>query len=218
MRARAVPMPPPAAQASPAPKTRAVAKPSKTQDRGGASVGALIRAARKSQSLALRDVAERTALSISFLSQVERDLLAPSVSALKKIADALGIPAGRLMFDAGERPAAPVVSVLRRGDRKQIGFPKSTIRYELLTPDLRRRASLLWLTAASGAESGPSFSHEGEDGVVVLKGRLEIEVGGVWHVLGPGDSIYFNSELPHRWRNRGRSQAEAIWMSTPPSF
>ncbi len=183
------------------------------------TVGALIRTARKARALALRDVAERTGLSISFLSQVERNVLAPSVSALKRIAEVLGLPVGRLMLDVGERPSATsAVAVLRRADRKRIGFPKSSIRYELLTPDMRRRASLLWVTAEPGAESGPPFSHEGEDGVVVLKGQLDVEVGGVWHALGPGDSIYFSSEVPHRWRNGGRTETEAIWMSTPPSF
>lgn len=188
------------------------------QAQSGLSVGTLIRNARKQQGLALRDVSEHTGLSISFLSQMERDVLAPSVSALKRIADRLGIPAGRLMFDAIERVGTPAVAVLRRGQRKHIVFPQSSIRYELLTPDLRRRASLLWLTAGPGADSGPPLSHHGEDGVVVLKGRLEVEVGGVSHDLGLGDSIYFNSELPHRWRNAAKTEVQAIWMSTPPSF
>jgi quercetin dioxygenase-like cupin family protein len=83
---------------------------------------------------------------------------------------------------------------------------------------MRRRASLLWVEAPPGSESGPLFSHEGEDGVVVLTGTIEIEVGNVWHRLGPGDSIYFNAGIPHRWRNGSSEPAQAIWLSTPPSF
>jgi quercetin dioxygenase-like cupin family protein len=88
-----------------------------------------------------------------------------------------------------------------------------------LTPDLRRRSSLFWVTAPPGSESGAvPFSHEGEDGVLVLKGELEVEIAAVWHSLKAGDSIYFNAGLPHRWGNSSPANAEAIWLSTPPSF
>ena len=77
---------------------------------------------------------------------------------------------------------------------------------------------MLWLEAAPGALSGPAFVHDGEDGVFVLDGRLAIEVAGVWHQLEAGDSVFFNSALPHRWRNDGDAPARALWISTPPSF
>lgn len=180
------------------------------------SLGAVIRDARQRGKLTLQQLADSTELSISYLSQIERNLLTPSVGTLKRIADALDIPAGKLMFPHESQQAA--VAVLRRGERKRLSFPHSSIDYELLTPDLRRRTSLLWLVARPGAKSGPSLAHEGEDVVVVLKGRLSVEVAGVWHQLGAGDSIYFSSELPHRWRNSGSRVAEAIWASAPPSF
>lgn len=189
----------------------------RTEEPGG-SLGGVIRGAREKHAFTLQQVADRTKLSVSYLSQIERDLLHPSVSTLKRIAEALGIRAGKLMFPTARSPKAAMVSVLRKGERKRLVFPKSSIEYELLTPDLRRRVSMLWLSAKPGAESGPTFTHEGEDGVVVLKGQLSVEVGGVWHDLKAGDSIYFSSALPHRWRNPGRVLAEAIWMSTPPSF
>jgi transcriptional regulator with XRE-family HTH domain len=182
------------------------------------SLGAVIRQARRQSDLTLVQVAQRTKLSVSYLSQVERDRLTPSVSALKRIADVLQIPAGSLMFGGDSRGPASNIGVVRRESRKRVAFPDSNITYELLTPDLQRRTSLLWLSAAPGAASGAAFAHEGEDGVIVLEGRLQVEVGGVWHELSKGDSIYFNSELPHRWKNEGDQTAEAIWVSTPPSF
>jgi len=182
------------------------------------SLGSDIRRVRKQKELTLTQLASMTELSISFLSQVERNLLTPSVSSLKRIADVLGIPAGSFMFKADRAMGTARVGIVRRRERKRITLPASNISYELLSPDLRRRTSILWLHAAPGAQSGPAFSHEGEDGVVVLKGRLKVEVGGVWHDLSTGDSIYFNSELPHRWCNRSKRKAEAIWVSAPPSF
>jgi transcriptional regulator with XRE-family HTH domain len=182
------------------------------------SIGAVIRKARKQKHQTLQHVADASDLSVSYLSQIERNLLSPSVGTLKRIADALHIPAGKLMFASDSRSTRSTVAVLRKGGRKRVAFPQSSITYELLTPDLRRRASLLWLVAESGAESGATMTHEGEDVVVVLKGRLSVEVAGAWHDLDQGDSIYFNSELPHRWCNRNRRVAEAIWVSSPPSF
>jgi transcriptional regulator with XRE-family HTH domain len=184
-----------------------------------ASLGSTIRNRRKQAGLTLQEVADRAEFSISFLSQVERNLLTPSLSTLKRVADILSIPAGQLMFAPNGKPtfSAPM-GIVRRQERKRLFFPGSEIAYELLTPDMRRKSSLLWLAAPPGSESGTSFAHDGEDGVVVLKGELEVEVGGVWHSLQAGDSIYFNAGLLHRWRNTGKSLAEAIWLSTPPSF
>jgi transcriptional regulator with XRE-family HTH domain len=185
----------------------------------GETIGPHIRAARKQAKLTLAQVARESGLSIGYLSEVERSRLTPSLSALKKIADVLRIPASKVMFEfSGRTFPTTDIGVVRRKARKRISFPHSAIEYELLTPDLKRRSSLLWVKAPAGTESGPSFSHAGEDGVVVLKGTLKIEVGNVWYTLEAGDSIYFNSEIAHRWRNDGRVPVEAIWLSTPPSF
>lgn len=200
---------------------RSVAPPHEPDDasRGVAStLGATIRKVRQQHRRTLSQVASTAGLSVSSLSQIERNLLTPSVGTLKRIADALDIPAGKLMFDTDSRSTRSTIAVLRKGQRKRVSFPQSAITYELLTPDLRRRSSLLWLVAAPGAESGAPLTHEGEDVVVVLKGRLCVEVGGAWHELESGDSIYFSSELPHRWCNRGKRESEAIWVSSPPSF
>jgi mannose-6-phosphate isomerase-like protein (cupin superfamily) len=62
------------------------------------------------------------------------------------------------------------------------------------------------------------LSHRGEEGGIVLKGRVEITVGGNSRVLGPGEAYYFSSSLPHRFRNVGREACEIISASTPPTF
>jgi transcriptional regulator with XRE-family HTH domain len=181
------------------------------------SLGNAIRTHRKRKEMTLLALAKRAGFSISYLSQIERNLLTPSIDSLRRLAEVLGIPAGQLMLRDSNQ-ANSSVAVVRRAERKQLAFPGSNIHYELLTPDMRRRASLLWVEAPPGSESGPLFSHEGEDGVVVLKGKIEVEVGSVWHQLEAGDSIYFNAKIPHRWRNSGSVSAEAVWLSTPPSF
>ncbi len=182
------------------------------------NLGHVIRTARRESKRTLMQVAQEANLSISFLSQGERNLLSPSVSALKRIADVLKIPAGSLMFGLESGSRGPNITLIRADGRKRIVFPQSHIAYEMLTPDLRRRMSIFWLDAPPHSQSGPPFSHEGEDAVVVLKGSLKVEIGGVWHELKKGDSLYFNSELPHRWVNETGRPAQVMWISTPPSF
>ena len=104
------------------------------------SVGSLMRRTRKELGFSLQKVADLSGLSVSFVSQAERGVLPPSVSSLKKIATALGIPAGRLMFNSGDKNGPTVVSVIRRNERKKIVLPQSNAHYELITPDMRRRA------------------------------------------------------------------------------
>ena len=119
------------------------------------SLGAVIRAQRKKAGRTLQDVARQAEFSISYLSQIERNLLTPSVSTLKRIADVLEIPAGQLMFTgAHNEPLSSLVALVRRKERKQLSFPGSNIHYELMTPDMRRRSSLLWVTAPPGSDSG----------------------------------------------------------------
>jgi transcriptional regulator with XRE-family HTH domain len=182
------------------------------------NLGHVIRTARREAKRTLMQVAKDANLSISFLSQVERNLLTPSVSALKRIADVLQIPAGSLMFGLESSSRGPNVTLIRSDRRKRVVFPQSHIAYEMLTPDLRRRMSIFWLDAPPRSQSGPAFSHEGEDAVVVLKGALKVEIGEVWHELKKGDSLYFNRELPHRWVHETSRPAVVLWISTPPSF
>jgi len=82
-----------------------------------------------------------------------------------------------------------------------------------------RQLTLLHETYASGAATGEEMlTHRGEEGGVVVRGRVELTVGGATRVLGPGEAYYFASHLPHRFRNVGREPCEIISAGTPPSF
>lgn len=181
-----------------------------------ASLGASIRAARRVAGLKLREVAAASGLSISYISQIERDLLTPSVAALRRIAQAVEIPAGALAFAASGRRGKAAIAIVRGDGRKRIAFADTDIAYELLTPDVQGRVSVMALHVPAGAASGAAFSHPGEDIVVVQRGALLIEIGGLWHEVAAGDSIRFSSEIPHRWRNGGDAPADALWISSPP--
>jgi transcriptional regulator with XRE-family HTH domain len=186
------------------------------------TLGTQIRERRKESGLSVRELADRSGFSPSYLSLLERDMVNPSVAALKKIAGNLSIPVAHLM-DGPERPhpKAPGGSavIVRKGFRKGIVYPGSDIRFDLLSPDLNRKLEFLWLTVPVGSASGDDgYEHEGEECFVVIKGQLELCLGEEKYQMTAGDSVYFDSSVPHRWSNVGEEEVEAVWVITPPTF
>jgi mannose-6-phosphate isomerase-like protein (cupin superfamily) len=79
--------------------------------------------------------------------------------------------------------------------------------------------SILHECYAPGADTGEEMlTHKGEEGGVVVRGTMELTVGGSSRVLQPGEAYYFSSSVPHRFRNPGREECEIISASTPPTF
>jgi transcriptional regulator with XRE-family HTH domain len=187
-----------------------------TTGAGPLSLGERLRRLRHARGLTISDVARAAGLTESFISQLERSRVNPSVASLQRIAQVLGTPLGRL-FDE----AAPMNGlVVRRSQRARLAYPGLRAADFLLSPDLNGRLEVIWAEADPGGGSGDeSYTHAGdEECVVVIRGRMEIWVGDQRCVLGPGDAITFSSRLPHRWKNVGRGKLEAIWAMTPPSY
>jgi mannose-6-phosphate isomerase-like protein (cupin superfamily) len=83
----------------------------------------------------------------------------------------------------------------------------------------QRSMSILHERYAANADTGEEMlTHAGEEGGVVVKGKIELTVGGESRVLGAGDAYYFKSSVPHRFRNLGREECEIVSASSPPSF
>ena len=84
---------------------------------------------------------------------------------------------------------------------------------------IRDRLTILHERYAAGAATGEEMlAHRGEEAGVVIRGRIELTVGGASRVLGPGEAYYFASQLPHRFRNVGREACEIISACTPATF
>ena len=116
-------------------------------------VGDIIRARRRALDLTLMDVARKTGFSASYLSQVERNLVAPSVAALMKMTTALGVSVGQILAQHGQPGAG--AKLVHPHERKTLTYPGSDIRYELLSPDLSNRAmEVLMFRAPAGSTSG----------------------------------------------------------------
>ncbi len=185
----------------------------------GIKIGVRIRHARMTRGLRLREVAARAECSESLLSKIENDKVLPSLNALHRISEALGITIGELFAKpnepagvvsrSGERPVV-TMDPLRQGSGLQM---ERLIAYD---PGHLLQGSIH--VVAPGGGSDGMITHEGEEVGYVIEGRLELTVGGQSYMLGTDDSFCFRSELPHGYRNPGPGRARVIFINTPPSF
>lgn len=176
-----------------------------------AVVGARLREARRRRGLSLSQLAERTALTKGFLSQVERDMTSPSVGTLIRLCEALGVPIGDLI----EGTPGPVV---RAADRAAIAFGGEGVSEFRLTPAGERRLLVLQSDIAPAGGSGEEAYGLRSDAefVLVLQGLLDIEVAGTRHRLAAGDALTFDAGAAHRWTNPSRvTPARALWVLSP---
>jgi transcriptional regulator with XRE-family HTH domain len=177
-------------------------------------VGAHLRAIRQFHGLSQRQLAKRAGVTNGMISLIEQNRVSPSVGSLKKVLD--GIPMSLADFFTMDL-AAPLQVFYTKDELTEIGAAPVELR--LLAAGRPRRAmSILHERYAAGADTGPDMlSHPGEEGGVVVRGRIEITVGTATRVLGPGDGYYFATAVPHRFQNPGREDCEIISASTPPT-
>jgi transcriptional regulator with XRE-family HTH domain len=153
-------------------------------------VGGAVRRRRRALELTLAVVAERSGLSVPFLSQIENDRARPSTSSLEKVADALRTTAVELL--AAADPACSVDVV--RGESPTPDF----------TPQVRslvRGHHQLHASEFTGDhDAGREFQHRNDELLYVADGAVEIEAEGRAYRLGRGDTLYLTGGVRHRWR------------------
>jgi transcriptional regulator with XRE-family HTH domain len=178
-------------------------------------VGERLRELRRFRRCTLRTIAERSGLSESFLSQVERGQSSASIASLRRIADALGVSIADL-FEPGGLPGP---RVLRRDERPALTFGILG-RKLLLTPRPLHHLEVFAGELEVGGSTGPEpYAHgDSEELFVVLSGTVQLELGGELHELERGDSIDYRSSTPHRISNVGDELAEVMWIISPPSY
>ena len=180
-----------------------------------ADLGARVRAEREAAGVSVRGLAKRLGVSPSLLSQIERGLAQPSVGTLWAIVTELGLSLDALFAaDTGVEADRPPL-VQRAGDRHAIEL-EGGVRWERLTAAPDADASFAFVTYSPGGDSRsdePPATHRGKEYGFLVSGRLEIEIGEDVLELGPGDSIVFGSETPHRFRAVGDEPAHAVWLN-----
>ncbi|GAA2261564.1 hypothetical protein GCM10010145_30230 [Streptomyces ruber] len=154
-------------------------------------VGAAVRRRRRTLELTLAVVAERSGLSVPFLSQVENERARPSRPSLERIADALGTTAVALL--AAADPACSV-DMVRAG-------PDAHAPGESVARSLVRGHHQLHATEFTGDhDEGREVQHRNDELMYVADGAVEVEAEGRAHRLGRGDTLYLTGGVRHRWR------------------
>lgn len=176
------------------------------------TIGARLLSLRQQQHLTMSEAARKAGISTGFLSAIEHDRTNPSVATFQKLARLYNTNVVSF-FGKNDSPRR----LVRPRDRKSLE-PQPGIRIEELGAGNTIMDTQLW-HIAPGASSGGSYRHEGEEFIYVLKGRLEIWLDELErYVIGPGDCLYFESTLAHRWRNPGNQETQLLWVNTPPTF
>jgi transcriptional regulator with XRE-family HTH domain len=194
--------------------------------------GQRLRAKRRLRNMTLKQLSEKTKLSVSMLSEIERGVAQPSMSSLKRISQVMGFSffdfededayTPKAVAQPAERQAYITdIKVVKANERKKLMDPKrSPYLYELLTPDFKRMFEVLYLSWEPGFSSGPDAIQDppGEKFVFVLKGSVEYRIGDTVVQLDEGDSVYYPSGMQVFFRVLGDEPCHAIGVGTPPSF
>jgi transcriptional regulator with XRE-family HTH domain len=178
------------------------------------NIGKRIKSRRTELKLSLRDLAEKTDLTASFLSQLERGVTNSSLKSLQRIADALGIPLLYFLSDNSKR--SPVV---RAESRSRLDLDDRMVSYELLSPDLTGKLEALMRQLKPGYETiARPLSVETEQLIFVLAGSLIVFLKDKEYTLNVGDSIYFNGQDLVKLKCGGEDEARWVSVITPPVF
>jgi transcriptional regulator with XRE-family HTH domain len=189
------------------------------------TLGTRLRAERERRGLTLRELARRLEVSPSLVSQIETGKTQPSVRTLYAMVTELGVSLDELFADGlpstaplrpsdGETEPDGHGRVQRAGDRAMIDLG-SGVRWERLTTRDDPDVEFLHATYEAGGSSSPDGSlmrHNGREFGIVLSGELGVKVGFEDYLLRPGDSIAFDSSIPHRLHNDGSEVVNAVWI------
>lgn len=179
-------------------------------------VGARLRMVRERFGLSQRELAKRAGVTNGTISLIEQNRVSPSISSLKKVLE--GLPMTLSDFFTFDVEPSPPHVFYQGEDLPNLG--NEQIQLLLVgTAHEKRDLAILREHYEPGADTGPDMlSHEGQEGGVVVRGTIEVTVGSDVRVLGPGDAYYFDSRLPHRFRNVGDEPCEVVSASSPPTF
>ena len=179
-------------------------------------VGARLRHARLLEGIRIRELAERVGCAESMISKIENGKVAPSLTMLQRLVEALGrdlssffgadINAPGLVQKQGERPISQTDAI--RGG--------AGVSYERLVPFAA--GNLLEANIhriEPGGEKVDQITHQGETLGYVIEGELELSIESTTYKLNTGDSFFFKNHLTNRYRNPGTILTRVVWVNTP---
>jgi transcriptional regulator with XRE-family HTH domain len=170
------------------------------------AIGQRVRLVRKVKGMTTEDVGQRTGLDPHYLDQIEADELSPPLGVLIKIAKALDMKLGRFISTGEVKP----FTVVRKHERRIVSRYTSAqgdqygYTYESLAPDKKDRHMEPFMVTLVPSKARKELStHEGQEFIYILEGAMEVTLEDFTDVLYPGDSIYYDSTIPHLVRCHG---------------
>lgn len=179
---------------------------------GRPSVGPLVRATRRRQDMTLQALGAASGLSVGYLSQIERDLATPSLSSLTRIAHALGAEIAQFM------PVPRGSGILNRAaTRETTWVNRGGMTYQRLHGEFPGATFSAFRITLPPGFVGEIDRHDGEEFVQLEAGQLRFEIDGQTHMMEPGDTVHFRSDMRHQAFNRsGETPAVVVWLGTSP--
>jgi transcriptional regulator with XRE-family HTH domain len=198
--------------AAPASPASATVAPASEAGRDEAGVGRRLWQLRAERGLSIRALAEASGLSVNTLSLIENGRTSPSVGTLQQVARALGVSI--TAFFESEAPGLRAVFI-KAARRPQARFAHGLLS-DLGTGMAERCVQPFLITLEPNSGSGPQpIVHTGCEFVYCLAGRITYTVDGQTHLLEPGDSLLFESHLPHQWHNVDAEPSQALLVLCP---
>ncbi|MDX6491183.1 MAG: hypothetical protein QOD43_1428 [Gaiellaceae bacterium] len=173
-------------------------------------LGRRLRQLRRAGGYPLAEVAERTGISTSFISHIENGKSDITIGRLLQLANFYGVDVSELL----PRPRPPGGEVIRKGEHGNLPSPDEHLEIFLLAGDLQHLMLPILTCYQPGGQTTDTFSAEGETFLYVLEGKVAVTwEDGHEIVVGAGDTAYFDSKRPHRYRNAGRGVARLLSCS-----
>ncbi|AOY78112.1 helix-turn-helix domain-containing protein [Clostridium formicaceticum] len=182
-------------------------------------LGYRIREIRHKKGMTLNELASEIDVTASYISQVERDIIEPSLSSLRKIAVALGVPLFTFLHDDTVDPI-----VVRASERRKLALPESSIIYEFVTPMVAdqkvqpKMEIIHFQLAPKSWTSEENITHEADECIFVIDGELEIYLEEKRYHLQAGDSIYIKENIGHRFYNPTNQTVKGLTNIAPAIY
>lgn len=180
------------------------------------AIGDKVRQIRMSKGIAIPELAEKTGLPKSVISQIETSQVSPPIATLLKIANGLGTDIGLFFQETTDSPKTIVTkkdqrkSAPRRkfkGAQVKLGYNYEALAYQKA---FKHMEPFLVTFESKPKDQVVMFSHEGEEFAFILSGEIEFCTEKATYTLEPGDSLYFDSDQLHGFRALGDTPAQAL--------
>ncbi len=178
------------------------------------NLGARIKTIRLRRGISQKHLAELTGVTPSTISQVEKNLIYPSLPALFRLGESLGVEVATFFRGQGQDNA---VYIGRAEERQATSLGKISARdaegYTLLSPDMDGPGEVVMIRIQPGKKlSCHFFSHKGEELGFLIQGSLTMTIAGQSYEIHPGDTVYLPKDIPGQWQNNSAITAELLWL------